>query len=196
MNPTKRICVFCGSSPGRDGVYRAAARDLGREMVARGYGLVFGGGGVGLMGTIADAVMEAGGHATGVIPQALVAREIAHRGLSELEVVSSMHERKQRMAELSDGFIAMPGGLGTLEEICEILTWAQLGIHAKPCGLLDVDGYFAPLLAFLDRTVEEGFLRPEHREIVRVADSPGALLDGFESYRPPKVGKWLDREEA
>ena len=153
-----RICVFCGSNPGARPAFARAARDLGIALACRGIALVFGGGSVGLMGQVADGALEAGGEAIGVIPESLVARELAHTGLTELHVVSTMHERKAKMVELSNAFISLPGGLGTLDETFEILTWAQLGIHAKPVGLLDVDRYFAPLLAFLDGAVQEGFV--------------------------------------
>ena len=172
-----RICVFCGSQMGASPRYREAARDFGTLLAGRGLGLVYGGGDVGLMGVLADAVLAAGGHAWGVIPRSLADREVAHAGLTELEIVTSMHERKARMADLADAFVALPGGLGTLDELFEIWTWAQLGIHAKPIGLLNVLGYFDPLLAFLDRTVEEGFVRPEHRATAAVDDDPARLLD-------------------
>jgi uncharacterized protein (TIGR00730 family) len=153
---------------------------------------VYGGGSVGLMGAIADGALEAGGEAIGVIPRALELRELAHRGLTTLHVVGSMHERKARMAELADAFVALPGGLGTLEELAEILTWAQLGLHAKPCGLLDVEGYYAPLIAFVDHAVAEGFVRAEHRRILHVAPTLDGLLDAFERYAPPGVERWID----
>lgn len=193
--PRKRICVFTGSSPGLLPDYRKAAEEFGATLVARGYGLVYGGGKVGLMGAVADAVIAAGGHAVGVIPQALMGKEVAHEGLDELEVVHSMHDRKHRMAEMADAFVAMPGGMGTLEELSEVLTWAQLGIHSKPCGLLNVRGYFDPLLAYLDHGVEHRFVRPEHRAIVLVATSPEQLVDRLESYEPVHVGKWMDRDQ-
>ncbi len=197
MSPRqKRICVFTGSSPGADPAYREAATEFGRELVLRGYGLVFGGGKVGLMGAVADSVISAGGHAIGVIPRALMAKEVAHEGLQELEIVSSMHERKQRMAELADAFVALPGGMGTLEELSEVVTWAQLGIHSKPCGLLNVEGYFDSLLAFLDHASDQRFLRREHRGIVQVAASPKALLDLLETCQPVHVRKWMDRDQT
>jgi len=189
----RRVCVFCGSSHGASPVYAEAARDLGRRLARRGLGLVYGGGNVGLMGEVADAALAAGGEVIGVIPYALEAREVAHSGLTELHVVDSMHERKALMADLSDGFLALPGGIGTLEEFFEVWTWGQLGLHAKPCGLLDVAGYYAPLLAFLDRTVEEGFLRPAHREVVLVDTDPEALLDRMAAFTPPRVEKWMGR---
>jgi uncharacterized protein (TIGR00730 family) len=191
-----RICVFTGSSEGRRAGYRTAAVALGQTLVARGCGLVYGGARVGLMGAIADAVLEAGGQVIGVIPEALVAREVAHTGLSDLRVVSSMHERKALMADLSDGFIAMPGGWGTLEELFEVLTWGQLGLHRKPCGLLNVDGYFDPLLAFLQHAVDEQFVRAEFGPLLPVAGSPDALLDLFAAFEPPSVRKWIDRSSS
>lgn len=189
----KRVCVFCGSSSGRGETYRAMAVKLGRALVERGLGLVYGGGRVGLMGTIADAVLERGGEVIGVIPEDLVKKEVAHRGLSDLRVVGSMHERKALMARLSDGFIAMPGGFGTLDEFCEILTWAQLGLHQKPCGVLDVGGYFDLFLKFVDHSVAQGFVRAEHRDLVLVERAPEALLDAFESYKPVNLDKWLKK---
>jgi hypothetical protein len=173
----RRVCVFCGSSPGNTPAFRAAAVDLASEMVARDIGLVFGGGCVGLMGVIADAVLAAGGHAIGVIPDALVAREIAHRGLPDLRVVRSMHERKATMAELSDAFIALPGGFGTFEELCEAITWTQLGLPRKRCGVLNVDGFYDPLLALFDSAVRAGFIRDANRDIVTATADPCELLD-------------------
>ena len=188
----QRICVFCGSSAGGAPAYLEAARAAGRAIARRGIGLVYGGGSVGLMGAVADAVLAAGGEVTGVIPRALELRELAHRGLTRLHVVSSMHERKAKMAELADGFVALPGGMGTLEEFAEILTWAQLGLHRKPCGLLDVRGYYRPLVAFFDQAAAEGFVRPAHRALVLVREDPDALLDAFEAFRPPHVERWID----
>lgn len=192
----KAICVYCGSSPGRLEVYASAARALGQALVARDLGLVYGGAGIGLMGLVANTVLELGGRAVGVIPQALARKEVVHRHLTELHVTQSMHERKTMMAELSDGFIAMPGGIGTFEEIFEIWTWAQLGIHAKPCGLLNVAGYFDALTSFLDHATAEEFLKPPHRALLIVEQQPQALLDRFASYRPPSVRKWLEPDEA
>jgi uncharacterized protein (TIGR00730 family) len=189
----RRICVFSGSSSGRREAYGEAAVALGRTLVGRGYGLVYGGARVGLMGAIADAVLAAGGEAIGVIPRALVTREVAHAGLTDLRVVASMHERKAMMSELSDGFVALPGGWGTLEELFEVMTWGQLGLHAKPCGLLNVDGYFDPLLAFLERAVDEQFVRAEYAPLLAVSASPSGLLDRFERFEPPRVTKWIDR---
>jgi hypothetical protein len=192
----RRVCVFCGSSAGRRPVHLEAARATGRALARRGIGLVFGGGSVGLMGAVADAALAAGGEVVGVIPRALQLRELAHGGLTALHVVGSMHERKARMADLADAFVALPGGIGTLEEFAEILTWAQLGHHARPCGLLDVDGYFAPLIAFFDHAVEEGFVRAEHRRLMVVAHDPDELIDRFASWKPPPIEKWIDDRSA
>jgi len=191
----KRICVFAGSSAGCRPSYRAAAEDLGRLLAARDLGLVYGGARLGLMGALADTVLASGGHVTGVIPAALVAKEVAHTGLSDLRVVASMHVRKATMADLADGFIALPGGWGTLEEYFEVLTWGQLGLHRKPCGLLNVEGYFDRLLSFVEHSMAEGFVRRENGSMIVVSDSPGALLDLLASYQPPLVEKWIDREE-
>lgn len=166
---------------------------LGHVLAERGLGLVYGGGRVGLMGTIADAVLERGGEVIGVIPEDLVKKEVAHKGLSDLRVVGSMHERKALMARLSDGFIAMPGGFGTLDEFCEILTWAQLGLHRKPCGVLDVGGYFGLFLKFVDHSVAQGFVRAEHRDLVLVERAPEALLDAFARCKPVDLDKWLKK---
>jgi uncharacterized protein (TIGR00730 family) len=189
-----RICVFAGSRPGTRAEYAAAARALGRALARRGIVLVYGGGNVGLMGALADAALAAGGEVIGVIPEALVRKEVAHTGLSELRVVGSMHERKAQMADLADAFIALPGGIGTLEELCEILTWAQLGLHAKPCGLLDVCGYFQRLLGFLDHAVSENFLPAEQRDMLLYAEDTDALLEAFARHRAPTLAKWIDRE--
>jgi uncharacterized protein (TIGR00730 family) len=189
----RRICVFCGSSPGRSPAYAQAAVELGQTLVARGLGLVYGGASVGLMGKLADTVLQAGGEVIGVIPDTLIRYEVAHRGLPDLRVVRSMAERKTLMAELSDGFISLPGGTGTLDEMTEMLTWSQLGEHDKPSGLLDVDGFYSNLIAFLDHAVEERFLRPEHRAMLIVETSANALLDRFESYAAPKLEKWIGR---
>ncbi len=188
----KRVCVFTGSSAGHRPVYAEAAAGLGRVLAARDLGLVYGGGCVGLMGILADAVLAEGGHVIGVIPQALLDREVGHLGVSDLRVVGSMHERKALMADLADGFIALPGGWGTLDELFEILTWGQLGLHAKPCALLNVDGYFDRLLGFLDHTVEEGFVRREYRSMIMVGREADALLDAMLAYRAPQVEKWID----
>jgi hypothetical protein len=191
-----RIGVFCGSSAGNRPTYRQAAADLARALARRGFGLVFGGAQVGLMGVLADAMLEQRAEVIGVIPQALLDREIAHVGVADLRVVGSMHERKALMVELSDGFIALPGGYGTLDELCEVLTWAQLGLHGKPCGLLDVDAYFDPLLALFDEAVAAGFLRSENRALVLRANDPEALLDQFASYKPVVVPKWITPAQA
>jgi len=193
MSAMRRVCVFSGSSDGVRPEYRAAAEELGRLLSGRGIGVVYGGARVGLMGTLADAVLAAGGDVTGVIPAALVAKEVAHTGLSDLRVVESMHQRKALMSDLADAFIALPGGWGTLEEFFEVLTWAQLGLHRKPCGLLNVHGYFDGLLAFLSHTIDEGFVRPEYAPMIAVAATPGVLLDRLASSTPPAVEKWLDR---
>lgn len=179
MPEIRRVCVYCGSRPGARPAYAEAAARLGALLAAEGIGVVTGGGRVGLMGAVADAVLEAGGEAIGVIPQALLDREVGHEGMTELYVVQTMHERKALMADLADAFVAMPGGLGTLEEIAEALTWAQLGIHTKPCGLLDVDGYYRPLARFLDHAVAQGFVHPEHRSALVVATEAEPLLDGL-----------------
>jgi uncharacterized protein (TIGR00730 family) len=189
----KRVCVYSGSSSGARADYLDAARDLGRTLADRGIGLVYGGAHVGLMGAVADAALAAGGDVIGVIPQSLVDKEVAHRGLPDLRIVHSMHERKALMADLSDAFVALPGGWGTLEELFETVTWAQLGLHQKPCGLLNVSGYFDDLLSFVDHAVREGFLHPSHAEALLVAESPSALLAAFDEYRPATVAKWIDR---
>jgi uncharacterized protein (TIGR00730 family) len=190
----KRICVFCGSSQGSRPEYRAAAEEMAAELVRRNIGLVYGGGNVGLMGVIADAVLKAGGEAVGVIPEHIMSREIGHEGLTKLHVVQSMHERKALMADLSDAFIAMPGGFGTLEEFCEVVTWTQLGLHAKPCGILNVREFYTPLLAMFDHAVEEQFLKPENRALVLARESPAELIGALEEWRPTHVEKWLDRD--
>jgi uncharacterized protein (TIGR00730 family) len=177
------VCVFCGASTGRDPAHAVFAGEVGEGLARRGIGLVYGGGRVGLMGALADGALRAGGEVHGVIPQALVDRELAHSGVTELHVVDTLHARKARMAELSDAFVALPGGLGTLEELAEVLSWAQLGLHAKPVGLLDPNGYFEPLLAFLDRAVAEGFLAAAQRQLLTVARDLDELLERFESPR-------------
>ena len=192
----KRVCVFCGSSPGGDPGYAEAAAELGGLLARRGVGLVYGGASVGLMGILADAALAGGGEVIGVIPDALTKYEIAHAGLSDLHVVGSMHERKAMMAELADGFVALPGGLGTLDEFFEVLTWAQLGLHAKPCGVLNTRGFYDPLLAFLDRAVEQRFLRPENRDILIARESPESLLDAMDRYVAQPVDKWIDRTDV
>jgi uncharacterized protein (TIGR00730 family) len=192
----KRGCVFAGSNAGTRAEYRESAVALGRVLAERGLALVYGGAHVGLMGAVADAVLESGGRVTGVIPESLVAKEVAHGGLTELRVVSSMHERKALMSDLSDAFIALPGGWGTWEEFFETLTWAQLGLHRKPCGLLNVLGYFDPLLSFVDHSIQEGFVRREYRSMICVDTAPNALLDRLSAYQAPVVQKWIEREET
>ncbi|MBP7676390.1 MAG: TIGR00730 family Rossman fold protein [Thermoanaerobaculia bacterium] len=187
----RNVCVYCGSSAGRDPAYVEAAGALGRALVARGLGLVYGGASVGVMGAVADAVLDLGGRAVGVIPEALVRKEIAHGGLTELVVTSSMHERKTRMADLSDAFVALPGGIGTLEEIFEAWTWGQLGLHAKPFGFLNVAGYWDGLVSFLDHAVRERFVREPHRAMLVVSEDPEELLDRFAAWRAPDVPKWI-----
>ena len=187
----KRLCVFCGSSLGSRPEYARAARDLGRALADRNIGLVYGGARVGIMGELADSVLAAGGSVTGVIPQFLMDKEVAHRGITDLMVVPSMHERKAKMSELADGFIALPGGLGTLEEFFEVLTWAQLSMHQKPCGLLDVCQYFQKLIEFLDHVTSQKFLKAEHRTLVLIGDNPEKLIDQLHDYRPVHSAKWL-----
>ncbi len=191
----KKICVYCGSSSGKNPVYSLAATSLAKDLCARGISLVYGGAAVGVMGAVADAVLAAGGEAIGVIPKSLAIKEVAHDSLSELHVVASMHERKAMMAELADGFIALPGGWGTLEEIFEMLTWAQLGFHEKPCGLLNIDGYYDGLIAFLDNAFEQQFVNELYRPILLMAREPNALLDQFAVYQAPKVRKWMGEDE-
>jgi uncharacterized protein (TIGR00730 family) len=187
-----RLAIFCGSNPGARPDYVKAARTFGAMLASRGIGVVYGGSSVGLMSALAESVLDELGDIIGVIPRMLVEREVAHKTLSDLRVVGSMHERKALMAELSDGFVALPGGIGTLEEIFEIWTWAQLGMHDKPCGLLNIAGYFDPLLEFLDRAVEEKFVRDVHRSMLIVESDPESLLARFEAYDPPKVVKWIN----
>jgi len=192
----KSVCVFCGSSFGKDPDYAEAAREFGQTLAQVGITLVYGGGNVGLMGVVADAALGSGGKVIGVIPKSLMQREIGHPVLTKLHVVGSMHERKAKMADLSDGFVALPGGTGTLEELFEVLTWAQLGEHQKPCGLLDVAGYYEPLLAVFNHMVERGFLKEHHRKMLLVEKEPAALLEKFARYEPPRVAKWIDRSET
>ncbi len=195
-----KVCIFCGSRPGRLPEYRKIAEALGQLLAEKGLELVYGGGNIGLMGVIADACLAAGGSVIGVIPEALVGREVAgraveHTGLSRLEIVDSMHTRKARMAELADGFIALPGGFGTFEELFEILTWAQLGFHQKPIGLLDVAGYYDPLLALCDRAVDEGFLSPDSRALLLARSEPKTLLTALAEYRPEAIKAWIQEEK-
>ena len=192
----RRLCVFCGSSCGSDRRYRAAAVSVGELLAARGIGLVFGGGSIGLMGVVADAALGAGGDVVGVIPHALAARELAHREVADMRVVPSMHARKALMAELSDGFIALPGGLGTFEELFEIATWSQLGIHRKPVGVLNVAGYYDALTVLLDQAVQAGFVTAENRRLIAVEETPVALLEKLAAYRPPEGPEWITPDEA
>ena len=191
----QRICVFCGSNSGISPGYPAAAADLGRQLAARQVALVYGGSNVGLMGTLADSALKAGGHVIGVIPRSLVDLEVAHRGLPDLRIVETMHERKALMADLADGFVAMPGGYGTFDELCEILTWAQLGIHSKPVGLLNTLGYWNPFLEFLDRAVDAGFLKPAHRQLIEVRPMALELLNLLLAAKPLTLEpKRMERE--
>jgi len=190
------ICVYCGSSPGSDPAFLQAAREVGSLLAQRGHTLVYGGGNVGLMGAVADAVMAAGGKAIGVIPDHLASKELAHNGLTKLHVVSSMHARKELMASLADGFLALPGGIGTLEEIIEVFVWMQLGLHVKPCALLNTNGYYDPLVAFLTRMTEARFLRAEQLSQLIVATEPAEALERLASFRPTVVEKWMDRKTA
>jgi uncharacterized protein (TIGR00730 family) len=192
---TNALTVFCGSSPGADPAHMASAEALGAGLAARGVTLVYGGGQVGLMGAVADGALAAGGTVVGVMTRPLVEREIAHLGLSTLEVVETMHERKARMADLADGFVMLPGGYGTLDEFCEVLTWTQLGIHRKPCAVLDATGYFGPLLAQFDRSVEQRFVKPEHRDLVLAATTVDELFDRLAGWEPTYADKWLDRTD-
>ena len=192
----KSVCVFCGSNPGVDPAYADGARAMGAEIARRGLTLVYGGGAVGLMGVVADAALAAGGEVHGVIPQALRDKEVGHHGLTRLEVVDTMHTRKARMAALSDGFIAMPGGIGTFEELFETWTWRVLDFHGKPLGMLDVAGFYEPLCAFLDNTVAAGFLKPSHRAIAMTETDPAALLDRMQAYVPQATIKWVEKEEV
>ncbi|MDN6855743.1 TIGR00730 family Rossman fold protein [Pseudomonas sp. CAN2814] len=189
----RSICVFCGASPGATPIYQEAAEALGRHLAENGIQLVYGGGAVGLMGMVANAALAAGGEVIGIIPQSLKDAEVGHSGLTRLEVVDGMHARKARMAELSDAFIALPGGLGTLEELFEVWTWGQLGYHAKPLGLLEVNGFFDPLLTFLDHLVQERFVRQPHRDMLQRASSPAELVDALAAWKPLAAPKWVDR---
>lgn len=188
----KQVCIFCGSYPGTQPVYMTAAHAMGMGLAKRNLGLVYGGGRVGLMGAVADGALAGSGKVTGVIPQSLVDRELAHTGLSELRVVASMHQRKAMMAEIADAFIALPGGFGTLDELFEIITWAQLGIHNKPVALLNIKGYFDPLVHFIEHMATEGFIKPVHRQAVLVKDDVDTLLDTIVAYQPPQLEKWID----
>jgi uncharacterized protein (TIGR00730 family) len=192
----RSLCVFCGSNSGNDPIYANVARDFGALLAASNIALIYGGGHVGLMGIIADAVLAGGGKAIGVIPRMLWDREVGHRNLTELHVVETMHERKAMMASLSDAFVALPGGLGTLEETFEVWTWAQLGIHRKPLGFLDANGFYAPLLSFLDRAVDAGFIRAQYRSMAIVDVDPASLLLRMSEYEPPVVEKWISAAES
>jgi uncharacterized protein (TIGR00730 family) len=192
----RRLCVFCGSSPGRDPRHAEAAAALGRRLAARGIGLVFGGGSVGLMGIVADAALAGGGEVTGVIPRGLAARELAHRGVADMRVVPTMHARKALMAELSDGFVALPGGIGTFEELLEVTTWGQLGIHRKPIGVLNVAGYYDPLVALLEHAVAEGFLPGPSRGLVIFDDAVEGILDRLAAHRLPPAPEWVSADET
>jgi uncharacterized protein (TIGR00730 family) len=192
----KRICVFCGSNNGANPVYLETAATVGKFLAANDIELVYGGGRVGLMGKLADTVLAMGGKVTGAIPQSLAAKEVAHKGLTELHIVESMHERKALMAELADGFIALPGGFGTFEELCEIITWAQLGFHSKPCALLNVNGFYDHLIAMFDVAARENFIRPEHRKIVLIENEIGKLYELMRTYSPPLIEKWLDKKST
>ena len=195
--PLEKICVYCGSSPGKNPSFLKSARMMGEEIAARGWTLVYGGGRAGLMGEVARSAMEKGGQVIGVIPKALEDQELAFHELTELHVVNSMHERKALMADLSDGFVALPGGYGTLEEIFEVLTWVQLGFHAKPCGVLNIENYYDSLLTFLDQSVEEQFIYQPHRDLIMQAVEPAQLLDMFAAYQPVKMNKseWVHNLE-
>lgn len=195
MTASKNICVYCGSNSGNRSDYIKVAKELAKALVERNLGLVYGGASVGIMGVLADEVLRLNGSVTGVIPQSFIAKEVGHRNLTHMHVVSSMHERKSKMVELSDGFIAMPGGLGTLEEIFEVLTWAQLGFHAKPCGLLNICGYFNHLKAFLMHGVDEGFIKQHHIELMIENSSPSQILDHFENYKPSYEDKWVNKKQ-
>lgn len=189
--PMRRIAIYCGSSRGLDPAFQTAAADLARHLVSQGLGIVYGGGNIGIMGVIADSALAAGGEVIGVIPESLLAKELGHQGCTELHVTRSMHERKQMMVDLSDAFIALPGGFGTLDELFETLTWLQLGFHEKPVGLLNVSGFFDHLLTFLDHMSASGLLKPEHRASLLTATEPSALLDAMRRFQPHTCGKWI-----
>lgn len=196
MKTLNSLCIYCGSSPGRLGAYTAAADRLAEALVSRDIRLIYGGAGIGIMGRMADRMLALGGLAVGVIPKALAHKEVVHQSLSELHVTYSMHERKMLMAELADGFIALPGGLGTLEELFEIWTWAQLGLHNKPCGLLNSAGYYDALIEFLDHVLAEQFVKKDHHALLMVETDPAVLLDRFADYQPPEQRHWLDKDET
>jgi uncharacterized protein (TIGR00730 family) len=192
----RRVCVFCGSNPGFDPLHRQVADDLGTEIVRRGWGLVYGGGSVGLMGTVADAVLRAAGDVIGVIPEMLATRELLHTGVSDMRITSTMHTRKALMEQSADAFVALPGGFGTFEELLEIITWGQLGLHEKPIGILNVGGFYDGLVLFFDQAIRAGFIKPQHRELIVVADTPAALLDLLTRHELPHVKKWIRRNEG
>lgn len=196
MNQLKTICVYCGSSQGKKETYATAAKSLAESLVARNITLVYGAASIGIMGTVADHVLKLGGQVIGVIPKALAHKEITHSNLTELYVTQSMHERKMKMAELSDGFIALPGGIGTMEELFEIWTWAQLGFHKNPCGLLNIDGYYDALIQFVDHMQQEQFVKPKHHDLLMIADDPEKLLEKFISYTPPEITQWVEKDET
>jgi hypothetical protein len=193
--PLQRLCVFCGSSTGNRPAYPAAAEALGDILVQRGIELVYGGGNIGLMGILADRVLQRGGRVIGIIPESLMAREVGHRGLTELHVVGSMHQRKSLMSDLADGFLALPGGFGTIEEFCEVVTWSQLGIQSKPCGLLNVENYFDPLLELFDHAVREEFVREDNRRLVLDDSNPTRLLEKMAAFKPQPETKWIENDE-
>ncbi len=192
MSAITAVCVYCGSSPGNDPAYSAAAASVGRLIAERGLGMVYGGGAVGLMGIVADSAMAAGGTVTGVIPENLFPREVAHQGLTELILVPNMHIRKAEMFSRADAFIALPGGFGTLEELAEVLTWTQIGVHDNPVGLLNLDGFYDPLLAWIDHAVDQGFAKPANRDLLLVADDPEQLLDALSAHEPSYKPKWTE----
>ncbi|WP_445367546.1 TIGR00730 family Rossman fold protein [Methylomonas sp. BW4-1] len=196
MTTINSICIYCGSSAGRIEAYGAAAQALAAALVDHNIRLIYGGAGIGIMGTVADQVLKLGGQAIGVIPKALAHKEVAHPNLTELHVTQSMHERKMLMAELADGFIALPGGIGTLEELFEIWTWAQLGFHQKPCGVLNVAGYYDALISFLDHVTAEQFVKPHHRGMLMVESDPNLLLDRYVSYQAPAVKQWVSKDDT
>jgi len=195
-NDIKRICVYCGSSSGKKPDYAQQARSLAEHLLEQNIGLVYGGANIGIMGEVANAVLQGGGEVMGIIPKSLARKEVAHFGLSDLRVVDSMHQRKTIMADESDGFIALPGGIGTLEELFEILTWAQLGFHQKPCGLLNVESYYDDLERFLNKAVDQGFVRKQHRDMLLIKAEPAELLTSMLQYRAPKMDKWIDRDQT
>ena len=196
MTAIKSICIYCGSSPGRLDAYAAAAIAVAEALVSRNIRLVYGGASIGIMGLVADQVLKLGGQVVGVIPKGLAHKEVAHQQLTELHITQSMHERKMRMAELADGFIALPGGIGTLEEFFEIWTWAQLGIHNKPCGLLNVEGYYDSLIGFLDHVLAEQFVKKHHHELLMVDSNPDRLLERYVNFQPPVVKHWVGKNET